>query len=101
MKKAFYLILALFLFTGCATVKVWTPMTGSKADGVVTLAYDYGVFQIPKQDPLQAQSAADARCKAWGYSSASAFGGEFKNCINYSSGSCSGWRVTKEFQCIN
>jgi hypothetical protein len=54
------------------------PIGGSKADGTVTLLYswsDYWVKHEVQVDWIAAQSAAEQRCRAWGYNGAERFGG--------------------------
>lgn len=84
---------------GCAVQKTLTPIGGSRSDGVVRLAYTYGMFETPKIDSAQAWSAARQRCSAWGYSDAEAFGGQSTACINGTYQGCNMWQVTVEYQC--
>src|SRR5687767_9964040 len=84
---------------GCAVQKVMTPIGGSRSDGVVRLAFTYGMFENPKVDYGQAQTAARQRCAAWGYSDAEAFGGQSTQCTNGTYQGCNQWQVTVEYQC--
>jgi len=85
--------------TGCAVQKTLTPIGGSRSDGVVRLAFTYGLFEQPKVDQQQAYRAASQRCAAWGYSDAEAFGGHSTQCINGTYQGCNEWQVTVEYQC--
>ncbi len=99
MKAIFAAILATAMLAGCAVQTQMVPTGGSRADGTVKLSYDYGAFQVPKVDATQGIVAATARCKAWGYTGAEAFGGGTRSCTNASMGSCNAYRVTVEYQC--
>lgn len=98
MKIAF--IAVLISMTACAVQKDWVATDGSRSDGVVTLSYDYGEFQRPVLDEAQGVQEATSRCEVWGYRGAVAFGGETVSCaVPDLFGSCSGWRVSKTYQC--
>jgi hypothetical protein len=84
---------------GCASQKTMVPTGGSRSDGTVKLSYQFGAFEVPKVDYVQALASAKQRCNAWGYSGAEAFGGQTKTCANASMGSCNAWQVTVEYQC--
>lgn len=95
-------VMALFagVLVGCATPKTWVATGGSRADGVVSLAYEYGVFEAPEVNEQQAVTEAAARCAVWGYTHAVAFGGEVRSCSSPDGfGGCNLWRVTKDYQC--
>ena len=88
--------------SGCATTKEWAATGGSRADGVVVLAYDHNNFEMPTVDEQQGLALAVTRCKSWGYEGAEAFGGVSKKCTSpvyglY--GGCNYWQVTKQYQC--
>ena len=87
------------LVSGCAAQKNWGSSGGSKADGTVKMAYTYGMFEVPKTNEQQATSLATARCKAWGYTSASPFDFVNKKCQSMTQNGCAQWLVTKEYQC--
>lgn len=99
MKKMIAVLSFAVLATGCATQKNWSAVGGSKADGTVELAYEYGLFESPTVNENQATQLAASRCQAWGYESAEAFGGAIKTCSFYSSGGCNAWLVKKKYQC--
>lgn len=99
MKCALLLVAALAV-SACATNETLVPVGGSRSDGVVRLAYQYGMFQKPVVDYDAAVRTAASRCNAWGYSNAEPFGSTETNCIAYNGyGSCIGWRVTVAYQC--
>lgn len=99
MKKVLAVLFALAL-SGCAVHKQWTPTGGSKADGVVRLAYQVAEMEQPILDEEQAVSLATKRCKSWGYTGAEAFGGTTSQCTQGGGfGGCSARQVTKEYQC--
>lgn len=87
--------------SGCATPKIWSATGGSRSDGVVRLAYEFGEFEKPQLDEAQAVRLASERCGSWGYQGAEAFGGTTQQC-NQSGGlgGCARWIVTKEYQCV-
>jgi len=95
------LVAALVLgVTGCATVKTLQATGGSRADGVVDLSYEYGMFEQPIVDQNQALLTATGRCQAWGYSGAEPFGGTKSVCQQSSgSGGCLRFLVTVAYQC--
>lgn len=100
MKRLMLLALVASLLGGCAVKKDWACVGGSKADGTVKLAYDYGLFQQVELTPGQAERIAAQRCSAWGYSSSEAFGGAMQTCLSYDpSLGCTAWRVTADYQC--
>ncbi|NCC61992.1 MAG: hypothetical protein EOM12_13875 [Verrucomicrobiae bacterium] len=76
-------------------------MDGSKADGKVTLTYEYGLFEKPVADWEAANSQAVARCKAWGYSGAESFGAQQEECVNHDGNDCYRYRGTINYQCID
>jgi hypothetical protein len=96
-------LLSLGLILGGCSVNVTpSPISGSKADGTVTLSYQYGVFQQPVVDWSTAQSQAMTRCKAWGYTNAEQFGGQNNQCLQYNGyGSCVNTQVNVTYQCTN
>ena len=98
MRAAIILAVAAAM-SGCAVQKTLTPVGGSRADGVVRLAFTYGMFENPKVNGQQAHDAAQARCEAWGYDDAEAFGGSTTQCINGTYQGCNAWQVTVEYQC--
>lgn len=87
---------------GCASVKVPQPTGGSRADGVVELSYEFGMFEDPQVDMSAAGKSAAARCAAWGYENAEAFGGTESRCQRTDAyGGCVRTFATIRFQCTN
>ena len=94
------LIVAGSLLAGCATTKTLQPISGSRADGTVVLAYEYGVFEQPQPQWDLALVTARERCRAWGYNKAQPFGGGQKQCVAVDGyGSCMRWIVKVTYQC--
>jgi YecR-like lipoprotein len=94
-------LLTFVCLTGCATSKIPEPTGGSRADGTIELSYEHGEFEQPVIDKAQANEAAKARCKAWGYTDSEPFGGMRKTCEAPGGlGGCSQWLVTIKYQCL-
>lgn len=92
----------LVLLSSCATQKMWVATGGSRADGVVSVSYDYGAFEVPEVSEAQGQAEAAGRCAVWGYGGAEAFGGSIATCVLTDGfGGCNRWRVTKDYQCTS
>lgn len=95
-------MLSLVALTSCATDITPVVTGGSKSDGVVTLGYQYGYFQKPHVNMVAANSKAQQRCVAWGYSRAEAFDGVETLCFQRNAlGTCLEGRVKIQYQCIN
>ncbi len=100
-KPLLALLFVLTTLTGCSSVKTLQATGGSRADGVVELSYEYGMFEEPQVQWYEGLITATERCKAWGYQSAEAFGGTTSECQAYDGyGSCVRWRVIVKYQCI-
>jgi len=100
MKKL--LLFCTLALAGCTTIKTLQPISGSKADATVTLAYEYGIFENPKVDWNLANATAKSRCAAWGYRNAQAFGGVQSHCTAYDGyGGCAQQQVNVVYQCTN
>jgi hypothetical protein len=100
----FSLALALLttLVTGCATIEVPQATGGSRADGIIEMSYEYGMFERPQVQWDQALVTAKQRCNAWGYQNAEAFGASISQCQAYDGyGGCDRWLVTTKYQCID
>ncbi|MGO8854587.1 MAG: YecR family lipoprotein [Steroidobacteraceae bacterium] len=94
------IVVASLALSACATTETLVPVGGSRSDGVVKLAYQYGMFQKPVVNYDAAIHTATARCAAWGYSNAEAFGSSESSCVAVNGyGSCIAWRVTVAYQC--
>ena len=61
------LLTLLAVMMGCAVTKVPVATGGSRADGTVQLAFEYGGFERPQVDWDSARITAGQRCRAWGY----------------------------------
>ena len=93
-------LILISLLSSCAVQKSWVATGGSRADGVVSLAYEFGAFESPQVNEGQAISEATQRCAVWGYTGATAFGGALQTCSRTDGfGGCSTTRVTKDYQC--
>ena len=106
MKKIWIAALFAASLTGCVAVpKQWQPAGGSKADGVVKVAYEVLDFEVAEASEQQALDAANQSCKAWGYVSAQPFGLESRTCNIYygqpGASTCKSWVVSKPFQCVS
>lgn len=86
--------------TACTVDKELAATGGSRADGIVELSYEIGEFQTARIDWTRADSDAAQRCNAWGYHKAERFGGERRQCNNFSSYGCNQWLVTVNYQCV-
>ena len=89
----------LLTLQGCAVQKQLVATGGSRADGTVKMAYEFGMFEQPVINMEQGAVSAAQRCKSWGYTGAEPFGGQTKQCSSYSGGGCARWTVTVEYQC--
>lgn len=98
MKQIVILVIAGIFLAGCAAPKTWVATGGSRADGVVTLAYDEGLFESAVVDEQQAIREARSRCAVWGYTGAVAFGGAISTCLD---SDCYSRRISKDYQCTN
>ena len=87
------------VLAGCAVQKDWVPISGSRADGTVKLAFEYGGFEEPQVNREQAISEATKRCSAWGYTAAEPFGGTMRHCTAWNAYGCISYRVEATFQC--
>lgn len=100
MGKKMLVALVPLLLGGCAVQKEWVPIGGSRADGTVKLAYEYGALTVPTVDNARALQLAKQRCAAWGYTNAEPFEGVVQNCTNRDRYGCNAYRVTATYQCI-
>jgi hypothetical protein len=101
MKKSMLIPMALALAASCSVQKQWTAVGGSRADGTITMAYEYGWLQAPQVDDAQGEQAAGAACTNWGYTAAQAFPGGEQVCeARYGYGNCIQFLVKKNFQCL-
>jgi hypothetical protein len=92
-------VFAMSLVAGCATTAAYQAVGGSRSDGVVRLAFEYGMFENPRVDETAALTTARERCRVWGYTDAEAFGAATTTCAAYNGYGCARTMVTKEYQC--
>ncbi len=97
--KKIAIVFAAGLVVGCATTATYQAVGGSRADGVVRLAFEYGMFENPRVDENAALTTARERCRVWGYTDAEAFGAATTQCAAYNGYGCARTMVTKEYQC--
>ena len=74
---------------------------GSKADGSITMSYDYGAMEQPEVQWEDANIRADQYCKSWGYTGHQYFDPEITPIAYNAYGSPIRWRVTYKCQCTN
>jgi hypothetical protein len=101
MKRTLLLAATVIAVAGCATVSQMTATGGSRADGIVRLSYEVGMFDKVQIDEMSSLNTARRRCGTWGYNDAEAFGGVTRQCQSYGSMGCMRWFVTKEYQCTS
>jgi len=90
------------LFAACASNVTPVATGGSKADGLVNMSYEYGMFSKPKVDLATTQERAEQRCIAWGYKKAEPFDGVENVCQEHNAyGMCTYTRVNIRYQCEN
>ena len=107
MKKFKLVVAAIIAATAaaCATAKELVPVGGSRADGTVQLAFDYGGFEKPVVDGAAATCGEHdperhtEKCQAWGYKNAEAFGDAQQQCTASNQYGCMAYRVTVSYQC--
>lgn len=93
-------VVLLVMLGGCAVQKEWIAVGGSRGDGTVKMAFEYGGFEVPKVDNERANVAAQQRCAAWGYTSAERFEGVERTCLGSNQYGCVRFRVTSTYQCL-
>ena len=98
--KVRFSLLFLLLFS-CV---VYEPQayTGSKADGIMTVSYQYsGGLKPSPQDWMEADREATQKCANWGYSRAERFRRSTKVCALYNYFGCVQWKEYLNYQCID
>ncbi len=90
----------LFLIVGgCASHATVNSMGGDRAGGTITMGYTTNMSQKHPEDPrAEGQTEAEARCRAWGYNSAEAFGTYSRVCGGSSFSSYCDWKMI--YQCL-
>jgi hypothetical protein len=91
---------SLIYLAGCAVQKEWTATGGSRADGTVELAFEYGVFEKPRVDNAQGVDLAASMCAGWGYTGSQPFGAMTKCEASDAYGNCLRTLVTRKYQCL-
>lgn len=90
-----------FALAGCtATPMKFTPEGGSRADGIVRMAFLRGYYENTSWDKNQAQLGATKLCNAWGYSNAEEVGFLQKDCAGMMPFPCTTIQVSLKYQCI-
>jgi hypothetical protein len=98
------LVVLIFLALGACSARpegVRPAAAGdSRADGIVTMASSGTIWNPVDADWRVAQSAADRRCRAWGYARADSYAGWQESCREYDlHGRCVRNRVTRFYPC--
>ncbi|MFB9942422.1 YecR family lipoprotein [Gluconobacter oxydans] len=102
MKFTHLVYLSPLLLAACVSNITPVATGGSKADGIVNMSYEYGMFAKPKVDLAATQEHATQRCIAWGYHKAEPFDGIENNCLEHNGyGMCTYTRVNIRYQCEN
>lgn len=101
MRRAALLLSVVTVVAGCATVSQMTATGGSRADGIVKLSFEVGMFDRVQIDEASALETARGRCRVWGYNDAEPFGGVTRQCNQPSGYGCMQWFVTREYQCLS
>ena len=127
MSRIIIVALAVIFLSGCAELlepmptpmKTGFPVGGSRADGTVTLVYEYDRYETYQVNWGDMQKQAQDRCSRWGYLTAEPFGGGIRECIHQEQKKkydycypgeimcleapieyeCIRWRVSIEYQC--
>jgi len=85
---------------GCAVQKEWVATGGSRADGTVELAFDYGAFEKPQVNNEQGVDLAASMCGGWGYTGSQPFAPMSKCEAVNGYGNCMRFLVTRKYQCL-
>ena len=101
MKKFTLILFCFVLLYGCKVNKYLYVTGGSKADGTLTMSYEYGAFEKPVIQWEEAKQRALQYCKSWGYSGFQFFDRGTQECISWGNSGCNRWRVTFTCQCMD
>lgn len=102
-------LLGVLAVAGCMNAnpepKIAVAMGGSKADGTITMGYNYTLYdQLAQADMRRATKDAAQRCSLWGYTSAQPFGGVTDVChqrgTGLAAGACLNGTRSTVFQCL-
>ena len=103
--KTQLLILGVFflvLFGSCKVSKQFAVIDGNRGAGTLTMAYEYGAFEVPMINWVETKQRAIERCRNWGYSNAEFFDRTIEECLSYNQyGNCLRTRVYIRVQCID
>jgi len=99
MQKLLTLLFVIAFFTSCDTIKYLQIVDGSKANGTLTMMYQYGGFEKPIVQWDDAKARAKQRCIEWGYKNAEFFDAGISECIAYNQYGCTAYRITYKCQC--
>ncbi len=103
MKNFIRILLVLgfsLLMDSCKVHKYLSTYDGSRADGTITMFYEYNSFETPIVHWEEAKKEAVSKCRNWGYSGADFFGTGIQKCIGINGyGNCNNWRVFYKCQC--
>jgi YecR-like lipoprotein len=97
--RAEVLIGAFLVLTGCSTPVVPTTIGGSRADGIVILAGNYGLWKKADIQWDEARSSARQTCIGWGYSDARPFDSYRERCSADTPVGCANTEIALRFQC--
>ena len=96
---ALTLVAVMLAVSSCATDITPFATGGSKADGTVSMSYEYHDYEQPVIDWEEVDKEALSICQKWGYSNAEAFGGSTRTCVAGTQYGCARYSVTTEYQC--
>ena len=99
-----FLIISTLLLSSCAVIQYPEPLTGSKADGIITIAFEYPDVINPDnwtEEWAKANGKAQERCRSWGYSNAVKFDLTYRECVAKNLYGCTRWREFVDYQCVN
>lgn len=86
--------------SGCTVQKEWAATGGSRADGTVELAFEYGGFEKPQVNNAQGVDLAASMCSGWGYTGSQPFTPMSKCEAVNAYGNCLRFLVTRKYQCL-
>ena len=97
-------LLALLFVAACAGTQPAgvkpLPAGDSRNDGIVTMSSVGTLYNPVSADWRVAQTAADRRCRSWGYDGADSYSGWQEACRIYDfHGRCASTKVTRFYSC--
>ena len=87
------------IVSACSVQKEWVETNASRADGTVTLAYEYGGLQTRVIDPEQGTNLAKTSCSDWGYTGAKPLA-TMSQCTMTGQYGCMRFMVSQRYQCL-